>query len=64
MTSFIKTFFAIFAIGAGLIIGAITLVTNIILSTIMLASGAIFLFLDAFAIMVYYVDWKYYSQKK
>ena len=60
---FIEAFFALMAVAAGLIFAAFNFVMHWFLEIAMLAGAAIIIALDVFALLVWFVNWKYYPEK-
>ncbi len=60
---FIQGFFALLAISLGMIFAALSIVMHWFLETAMIVGGAVILALDAFALIVWFVNWKYYPEK-
>lgn len=61
---FIEAFFALMAIAAGLIFTALNFVMHWFLEITILAGAAIIIALDVFALLVWFVNWKYYPEQK
>jgi len=61
---FIEGFFALMAVAAGLIFAAFNFVVHELLHLAMLAGAGILIALDVFAFLVWFVDWRYYSEKQ
>lgn len=59
---FVEGFFALMAVAAGLIFTALNFVTHWILEAAMLAGAGIIIALDVFALLVWFVNWKYYPE--
>lgn len=60
---FIEGFFALMAVAAGMIFIAFDLIVNWLLQTVMLIGAGIIIALDVFALLVWFVNWKYYPEK-
>ncbi len=60
---FIEGFFALMAVAAGLIFAALNFVMHWVLEIVMLVGAGIIIALDVFALLVWFVNWKYYSEK-
>ena len=52
------------AVAAGLIFTAFNFVMNWLLQTVMLIGAGIIIALDVFALLVLFVNWKYYPEGK
>jgi hypothetical protein len=61
---FIEGFFALLAIAVGMIFAAMHFVMNWFLGTAMIAAGSVIIALDAFALIVWFVNWKYYPEER
>jgi len=61
---FVEAFFALMAVAAGLIFTAFNFVMNWLLQTVLLIGAGIIIALDVFALLVWFVNWKYYPEGK
>jgi len=61
---FFEGFFALLAIAAGMIFAAFTFVVSQLLHIAMLVGAGVILALDIFAFLVWFVNWRYYSEGK
>lgn len=60
---FIEGFFVLMALSGGMIFAALNLVMDWLAQAAMLAGAAILIALDVFALLVWFVNWKYYPEK-
>ncbi len=61
---FIEGFFALMAVATGLIFTALNFVMHWILEITILAAAGVIIALDVFALLVWFVNWKYYPEGK
>lgn len=61
---FVEAFIALMAVAAGLIFIVFNFVTHWILEIVMLTGAGIIIALDIFALLVWFVNWKYYPEQK
>ena len=62
--NFIQGFFVLLAIAIGIIFAAFNFIVNWFLQTVMLVGAGIIIALDVFALLVWFVNWKYYPEQK
>jgi len=60
---FIEGFVALMALSAGMIFAALNFVMDWLAQTAMLAGAVVLIALDVFALLVWFVNWKYYPEK-
>ena len=60
---FIEGFFALLALSLGMIFAAMHLVMHWFLEAAMFTGGIVILALDTFALIVWFVNWKYYPEE-
>ena len=60
---FYQGFLGLIAIGAGLIYAAMNVFIHTIANALMFSLGVFLLALDAFAFLVWFVNWRYYPEK-
>lgn len=60
---FIEAFIALMAVAAGLIFTSFNLVMNWLLQTTMLVGAGIIIALDLFALLVWFVNWRYFPEE-
>lgn len=60
---FYQGFLGLVAIGTGLIYAATNVFIHSIANALMFVVGIFLLALDAFALLVWFVNWKYYPEK-
>jgi hypothetical protein len=60
---FIEGFVALMALSAGMIFAALNFVMDWLAQATMLAGAAILIALDVFALLVWFVNWRYYPEK-
>jgi len=61
---FIEGFFGLLAISIGIIFAALHFVVNWFMQTAMIVGAGIIIALDVFALLVWFVNWKYYPEAK
>lgn len=61
---FYQGFLGLIVIGAGLIYAALNFFIHAIVNTALLVLGIVLLALDAFAFLVWFVNWRYYPEKR
>jgi len=59
---FYQAFFGLLGVGMGLIYAALNFFIHAIANTAMLFLGIALLLLDAFAFLVWFVNWRYYPE--
>jgi len=59
---FLQGFFALLAIGIGMIAASFAFVMHWFLEMAMLAGAAAIIALDVFALLVWFVNWKYFPE--
>jgi hypothetical protein len=59
---FYQGFLGLIAVGSALIYAAMNFAIHAIANTLMLAAGIALLALDAFAFLIWFVNWKYYPE--
>ncbi len=61
---FLEGFFGLLAIGIGMIFAALNLVMHWLAQAAMLAGAGAIITLDVFALLVWFVNWRYYPEGK
>lgn len=61
---FANAFVALMAVSAGMAFAALNFVMDWLAQAAMLAGATILIALDAFALLVWLVNWKYYPERK
>ena len=59
---FVEGFFALMAVAEGLVFTALNFVMHWVLEVAMLSAAGIIIALDVFALLVWFVNWKYYPE--
>jgi len=59
---FVEGFFALLAVSVGMIFAAFGIVMHWLLQTAMLVGAAAIIALDVFALLVWFVNWRYYPE--
>ena len=61
---FVEAFIGLMALGIGMVFAAFHFVTHWAMQAAMLAGAGIIIALDVFALLVWFVNWKYYPEGK
>lgn len=61
---FIEGFFTLLAIAVGMVFAAFSFVVQGLLHIAMLAGAGLIIALDVFALLVWFVNWKYFPEEK
>ena len=59
---FLQGFLAVLAVAIGMIWAAFNVVVHVIANFAMLAFGIVILAIDLFALLVWFVNWRYYPE--